>query len=350
MRVISFLKSQLPHKRTDKNHYGRFLGSFNFFRILSWNIFHPNRIINRILWNSFFNFYNLKIKKYLREGLDKNLFSKFSFFLDNGGVIIDNYFNVKKINNFLHEYENLIEDEKKLIINDDSNISEYRHIPLPLSQPLIDLWLDDELIKFIETFLNKKNIYAREYPRLIYTKYLLDEPLTSKSFDNNRFVNKKINGPYFWHVDHTAGLVNLHILLQDVDTDSTHMQFLPGSSKYLNSRSLYSDEVVSNFKNQPTNCVGKKGTVYFHQGNTLHKVLGRTNSDRLSLIFSFSKGAGIEMDCKKIAQAFSTNFDISKLSKKKRNILQGIYPLSGTNSLINQNLIKPKLSENSSDI
>ena len=317
MNVISFFKSLLPHKRPDKNHYGRFLGSFNIFRIISWNMFHPNRIINRLLWNTLFNFYSLKIKKYLREGIDKKLFSKFNFFLNNGGVIIDDYFNVQKINNFLHEYKNLIEDEKKLIINDDSNISEYRKISLPLSQPLLDLWLDDGLIKFIESFLNNKNIYAREYPRLIYTKYLLDEPLTSKGFDNNSFVNKKINGPYFWHVDHTAGHVNLHILLKDVDTYSTHMQFLPGSNNYLNSGSLYSDEVVDSFKNQPINCIGKKGTVYFHQGNTLHKVLGKNNSDRLSLIFSFSKGAGIEMDCRKIAQSFSTNFDLSKLSQKK---------------------------------
>lgn len=349
MSVISFFKNLLPHKRLDKNHYGRFLGSFNFFRIISWNMFHPNMIINRLLWNTLFNFYSLKIKKYLREGIDKKLFSKFNFFLNNGGVIIDDYFNVKKINNFLHEYKNRIEDEKKLIINDGINISEYRQMTLPLSQPLLDLWLDDELIKFIESSLNNKNIYAREYPRLTYTKYFLEEPLTSKGFVD-KLINKKINGPYFWHVDHTAGLVNLHVLLHDVDADSTRMQFLPGSNNYLNSRCAYSDEVVDSFKNQPINCIGKKGTVYFQQGNTLHKVIGKSNSERLTLNFSFSKGAGIEMSCRKIAQSFSTNFDLSKLSQKKRNILQGIFPLSRTNSLVNQNLIKPRFSENSSDI
>ena len=50
---------------------------------------------------------------------------------------------------------------------------------LYLSDSLIDLWLDDELVKFIECFIGNK-IYAREYPRLMYTKYMLDGHLTSK--------------------------------------------------------------------------------------------------------------------------------------------------------------------------
>ena len=100
-------------------------------------------------------------------------------------------------------------------------------------------------------------------------------------------------------------MISLHILLEDIDQKSTHMQYLPESNKYLNSRDLYSDESVESFKSDPVDCIGKKGTIYFHTGNTLHRVVGRKNSSRLGLIFSFSPGAGIEMDCRKISRAFS---------------------------------------------
>ena len=345
--IIKTLKKNLPHKKIDNDHYGQFLGSFNFLRILSWNIFHPNRIINRLLWNTFFVFLSSKIKKFSKEIKNKDLLNKFIFFIKNGGVVIENYFSEEKIDNFLNEYKGLIEEEKKKIINDNQNISQYHAMYLPLSQALIDLWLEDNMVKFIESYSGNK-IFAREYPRLIYTKYLADDELTSKNSHAGKYSNKKVNGPYFWHVDHASGHLNLHILLHDTSVEDSHMQFLPESNQYFNSRDLFSNEVVSKFKNKPIDCVGKKGTVYFHQGNTLHKVVGKKYSERLNLIFSFSKGARIEMNCEIIAKAFSGDFDINKLSKEKRNILKGIFPLNGSNDLINKNLVKPKFSEDSS--
>lgn len=344
MNILETIKKFIPHRQINEIHYGRFLGSFNFFRILSWNFFHPNRIINRILWNTFFTFPNTKIKKYSKKTNKENLINSFNFFIKNGGAILKNYFPTNKIDNFLHEYKNIIEEEKKLIKPEKENVSEHKIMYVPISQPLIDLWLDDSLIEFIKSSLGSK-IYAREYPRLIYTKYLLDESLTTKDYYSGKFENKKVNGPYFWHVDHAAGHVNLHVLLHDTNIENTHMQFLPGSNKYFNSRNLYSDEVIDRFKNKPLDCVGGKGSVYFHQGNTLHKVVGKKNSERLNLIFSFSKGARIEMDCNRIAKAFSGDFNVENLSKEKREILKGIFPLSTVNNLIKNDLRKPRLSE-----
>ena len=53
----------------------------------------------------------------------------------------------------------------------------------------------------------------------------------------------------------------------------------------------------------------------------------------------------MEVDCKRISKAFSKNFDIETLEKKKREILKGIYPVSGNYDLVNNNFLKPKFDE-----
>ena len=356
MGIINYFKSFTPHKVNDKKHYGKFIGSFNFIRLLSWNIFHPNRLINRFRWNTLFNYKSSKVKKYKKNLTqsgkeDGKLFNKLDSLISKGGLLVNEYFNNQKIENFLDEYKNLIDSEKKtfekgsdISQNNKNDIYYYQIINLHLSQALIDIWLDDNIIQFLEHYLGHK-IYAREYPRLVYTKYFLEDDLTSKDKYQGKYKNSNVNVPYFWHTDHTAGLISLHILLENIDLNSTHMQYLPESNKYLNTRDLYSDETVSSFKNKPVDCIGKKGTIYFHSGNTLHRVVGRKNSSRLGLIFSFSPGTGVEMDCEKISTAFSKKFNIENLTKKNREILKGIYPLTGGNDLVENNLVKPKFNE-----
>jgi|TARA_B100001063_G_C16727468_1_gene537288 hypothetical protein len=356
MKIINFLKSKLPHKIYDKSHYGKFLGSFDYIRIISWNFFHPYRIINRLRWNTLFSNSKLKIKKFknyiINSKLENDKLSdKLDALINNGGLLIEKYFDEKKIDNFLVEYKHLIDTEKEALdseINHNminkNNFYSYRIINLHLSNALIDVWLDDRIINFLEHYLGQK-VYAREYPRLVYTKYFFEKDLNSKDKHEGKYKNSDAKVPYFWHVDHSAGLVSLHILLEDISLNSTHMQYLPESNKYLNSRDLYSDETVEKFKNKPVDCIGKKGSIYFHTGNTLHRVVGKKNSSRLGLIFSFSPGTSMEIDCKRISKAFSTNFDIDALQKKKREILKGIYPLNGNYDLINSNFLKPKFDE-----
>tara|TARA_B100002019_G_scaffold269124_1_gene261643 strand:- start:63 stop:1142 length:1080 start_codon:yes stop_codon:yes gene_type:complete len=356
MQIRNFLKSILPHKRNDDNHYGKFLGSFNFFRILSWNIFHPTRMINRIRWNMFFNYSKTKQKKYKKfissNRLEKNKLSdKLGKLINDGGLIVQEYFDNQKIENFLNEYNHLIEKEKKHIennLNENSkfinNFYAYRVINLHLSKALIDIWLDENVTQFLEHYLGRK-IYAREYPRLVFTKYFYDEELTTRNEYLGKYKNSNVKVPYFWHTDHSAGLISLHILLADLDLSNTHMQYLPGSNQYLNSRDLYSDQTVGSFKNQPVNCIGKKGTIYFHTGNTLHRVVGRKNSSRLGLILSFSPGSGVEMDCERIAGAFANDFRIENLTKRQREILRGIYPEKGNYEFIKNNLKNPTFDE-----
>jgi len=348
--ILKKLKNILPHKIYDNFHYGKFLGSFNFLRIISWNLFHPNRILNRILWNTLFLNKKKKIKEFnLKSEISKNKISleKLDFFIENGGVLLNNFFSEKEIDEFLYEYKNLLITHKEKINQITGNeITIYKPIKLYLSKPLLDIWLNSDVVEFVKSFLGTEKIYAREYPRLIYTKYIYKNSITSKDDFNGVYKNLIINGPYFWHVDHTAGLVNFHVLLQDVnEISSAHMQFLSGSNKYFNSRDAYSDESVNNFKNKPINCVGKKGTIYFHQGNTLHRVVGRCNSERLGLIFSFSKGASIEFDPDHILSLMENKYDLGTLSKEKREILNGIIPKKRMIEIKNDKINSPKIGE-----
>lgn len=348
--VKKILKKILPHKIEDDYHYNQFMGSFNLLRIISWNIFHPNRILNRILWKTIFLKKKKKIANFnLKTSFLKNKIKseQLDFFLENGGVLIENFFTTQKINDFLAEYKDQISLEK---LKDESkylnSISLYNIIRLRLSKPLLEIWLNDDIIEFIKSFLGTDKIYAREYPRLVHTKYLYHDILTSRKMADGDYDKLKINGPYFWHIDHTAGLVNFHVLLEDVkDLTSTHMQFLPGSNKFFNSRDAYSDETIKKFKNKPIDCIGKKGSIYFHQGNTLHRVIGKKNSERLGLIFSFSKGAGIEFDSKHIADLLSGNYKFENLSIEKKQILSGIIPFNRMIEIRNDKINTSRLNE-----
>ena len=352
--TIKFLiKKILPHKIEDNYHYGKFLGSFNFFRLFFWNLFHPNRIFRRVAWKSLNNNKEKKIKIFNKKktiSFKKISTENLSYFLDNGGVLLKNFFSNKEIDNFLNEYRYLIGTKKEKKLNQEIRekkfVTEYHRIKLYLTKPLIDIWLNSEIIEFIKCFLDTDKIYAREYPKIIYTNYTYNEELKSKNMHNGKYDNLVVNGPYFWHVDHTAGLVNFHVLLQDIDDlTETHMQFLPGSNNFLNSRDLYSDETVDKFINKPFDCVGKKGTIYFHQGNTLHRVFAKKKSERLGLIFSFSKGAGIEFDPYEVVNLLSKKYQLEDLSKEQRQILGGILPEKCVIDIKNNNITSPKLNE-----
>ena len=48
-------------------YYGKYKGSFNFWRVFLWNLFHPGRVYNRLVFGQLFNFKNKKIKKLKNE-------------------------------------------------------------------------------------------------------------------------------------------------------------------------------------------------------------------------------------------------------------------------------------------
>ena len=333
--MLNKIKNYLPHKVEDEVHYGNYKGSFNFLRQLSWNIFHPYRLMNRIRWINFLKSNNKRKKEFKNELGIKNfpnsetysnelLEKKFNYYIDNGGAILEEFFPRKLIDQFHHDYKLIIENMKKLSEDDKKLHVIYKKKVLNLTNGLVKLWLNDRLLLFIKKSLDEK-VFAREYPVLYYSKNN-GFKITSKDIESQKSKGK-VEAPTGWHIDHTPGLTNLHILLDDIDEDSTHMEFLPGSNKYFNMTDGYSDETVQKFHNKPIKCIGKRGTVYFHNSNTLHRVVSKSNKDRLSLIFSFSPGSGISIDSKHISIALSSNFDLEILDHNKRKVLSALFPM-----------------------
>ena len=344
------IKNSLPHKVEDDFHYGSYKGSFDLIRQLSWNICHPYRMINRLRWINYFKSNNARKKEFKLELGKLNLannddysdelfVNKFEFYLDNGGAILDNYFPTNFIDQFYEDYKSIIDKMKKLNEEESKLHVVYKLQVLNLTNGLMKLWLDDKLLLFMKKSLNDK-IFAREYPMLYYSKNNGFD-ISSKSIEIQNSKNK-VKAPTGWHIDHTPGLTNLHILLEDIDEESTHMEFLPGSHKYFNMTDGYSDETVKKFPKKPIKCIGKKGTVYFHNSNTLHRVVSKSNKDRLSLIFSFSPGAGISIDSKHISIALSSKFNLDIINIDKRKVLSALFPLARSIEITDKKIINSK--------
>ena len=80
--------------------------------------------------------------------------------------------------------------------------------------------------------------------------------------------------------------------------------------------------------NKPVKCIGKKGTIYFHQGNTIHRFKSESKSNRLNLTLTFTAGSNILIFCDLISKCLSSGFDLNKLDVYQRRILRGIFPLN----------------------
>ena len=315
-----------------KYYYGELKGSFNYWRIFIWNIFNPGRLFNRLKYGQLIksisfrkSLFQKKLNKLNNANVFKNNYSdellskKFDNLINKGGVVIENYFSSEKIEKFLNKHQFEIE---KIKYYDPHNSAGNNQDNLLLTDELLELWLDPRLMLMISSFHNR-DVLARYYPNIIYT--VCKEDLGSREIFERKI---KTNVAEFWHADHSV-LFNLHILLDDIDEKDSHMQFIPRSQKYLNSSYSYSDEVVEELGIDPVKCVGKKGTVYMHGGNTLHKLrMINSKKNRLVLHLEFTAGSNILLDCNVISKCLANGFDLNKISSDQRNILKGIFPKS----------------------
>ena len=99
----------------------------------------------------------------------KELENALSNLVNLGGCVIPNYFSKDKINEFLKENEILI---KKMREYKSDQIS-YNIELLKISQKLVEIWLDNNLINLIRSFLTT-DIFARNYP--IYITHMFQRP------------------------------------------------------------------------------------------------------------------------------------------------------------------------------
>lgn len=300
----------------DNNH----LGTFNFWRLFFYNIISPGRTFNRFKFGQL----GKNKKKLIKE------FNKCEFHTNNdiskedlrsalidlnnvGGCVIKNYFSKDLIDKFLIENKDLITNIKNF---ESENIS-YKTKILKLSDTVIKLWLDKNLVNIIKVFLSTK-VYARNYPYMYYT-------FVPKEINENKIINSKAASA--WHVDHSV-LFNLHVLLEDINENETCMEILPGSHKSLNIASKYSNSVVEKYSAEKIKCFGPKGTIYMHTGNVVHRLKPVAGKNRLNLHFEFSPGSNILLNSKNLKECLDTDFDIDKLENSQKEILKVIFPLT----------------------
>ena len=256
-------------------YYGELLGSFSYWRLFLWNLKNPGRLFNRIRYGQLFKFNSIRKSDFKKKLLvlkenniisenytDNDLLDKFEELLNTGGVVIQSFFSESKVEKFLEKHK--LEVEKIKNFNPTSCAGNNQD-DLVISDELINLWLDPHMIQLISSFHGKDAI-SRYYPSILYT-------VTKEKLDSRSIYEKKIktNVAEFWHADHSV-LFNMHILLNDINESDAHMQYIPGSNKFPNSSNSFSDEVIKKLGIEPIKCIGKKGTVYMHSGNTLHKL------------------------------------------------------------------------------
>ena len=115
----------------------------------------------------------------------------------------------------------------------------------------------------------------------------------------------------------------MFVLLKDVSEKDTCMEIAPGTHKYFNSALNYSEETVNDYV-EPVKCIGKKGSIHIHLGNTLHRLKPVAGTSRISLRTLFTPGPNIYLNCDDISKCLSSGFELDKLNDSERKILEGI--------------------------
>ncbi len=329
-----------------KLYYGEYKGSFDLLRIISWLTLHPGRLNNLLKFGQLFKFNSLRKLKFqqrIQHNLNisqnslytvSDLKNKFEYFCKNGAVILDNYFKDDVIDAFLFKYNHITEEFNKKNsssslkdIKTDFNLSEVAY--LPLSEELNDLWLDSSILTFIKSAYGQKigdHIYARNYPTALFT-VISNDLIGSRFRHQNKIagLSDQHKGPYYWHPDHSV-LLNVHILLDDLDEDDPHMEFIPTKKNFLTMKHCYSDEIIEKNNLKPIKCIGKKGTVYIHAGSTIHRLKLKKGSRRV-LHFEFTAGSNILYDSTNLIKCLGNGFNLDEISQEKREVLKGIFPL-----------------------
>lgn len=131
-----------------------------------------------------------------------------------------------------------------------------------------------------EFFLNK--IFTKELFLLIKSYYGKDFSLRNRPhlrLDLKEFRKEEKEHNYF-HLDHCERQVHMVILLNDLNENSTHTQYIPETNKkswvFVNEERKRDDfkKIVSKYKNQfgVKKIIGKRGDVFlFDAGNGLHR-------------------------------------------------------------------------------
>lgn len=303
---------------SNKANYGPYKGSSNTYNIFLWNIIYPGRLFNRFRGSTLIKKKFDRKFYYLKSNDEYNFWKKkFEEFNEDGCVIFENYFDPNTIDSLYKKYKDQFKHQSDTI---DQNRTKSSSVYLKITQELINIWLDDNLIGLMKNF-STDDLLARNYPVAVLHKNF-DEQISSHSKYKQNIKSSYADD---WHIDH-SNLITMHVILKDITENDICMEFLPKSKRFFNQTYLYSDEEIKKIA-IPKKCIGKKGTVYIHYGNTIHRMRTKNNSSRFQLHFEFTSKTNVLLDSKKISETITEGFDFN-IEPKKRNICRGIYPLS----------------------
>lgn len=197
-----------------------------------------------------------------------------------GVLIVENCFSQNEINNFLKLNQEInprlhtSQEEKNL------NYMSQNKKQIPLKKNIF--LLDPRIIDTIESAYSDEKINEKIYIR---------RP-TFFTYFNATEINTQDNWTSGWHVDFPTQITT-HIILEDLNKESTRMQVLPLTKELLLIPGKHYDinYYYRDFEKYILDCVGPKGTLYIHTGNTLHRNYPVYNTDRFlwSQIYTIDK-------------------------------------------------------------
>ncbi len=308
-------------KEYKKNYYG----SFSFWRLLMINIAKPGRLLNRLRYGQLFRNHKKSKDLFQTNYLDnkennisdikkEKLLKALDDLVKYGGCVIPEYFSSKEID----QLKEINKDKINSLTKDQQDKNINNNDILPLSPELIKIWLDDSILSLIKAFFGT-TVYARNYPCAIYTK------VASNYKDMDSAEVKRMHWAKDWHVDHSV-LFNMHVILEDINKEGARMQILKSSDKFHHYGSNFSDELIENQNFEKIECFGKKGTVYLHSGNVVHRFKAVPGTDRLLTHFEFSPGSNILLNTKGIVKSLNNGYDLDKLGNKQMEIIYPLFP------------------------
>ena len=194
-------------------------------------------------------------------------------------------------------------DELKKITNQlkvDSNLPNPNKFGFSLT--LLDINSDFFLKKIFkkELFLLIKSYYGKKFS-------LRNRPHLRLDLKEFRKEEKEHN---YFHLDHCERQVHMVILLNDLDENSTHTQYIPETNKknwlFVNEERKREDfqKLVSKYKEQygVKKIIGKRGDVFlFDAGNGLHRACYGDTRGMIKLMWAqFRKYPGTECNCSEL--------------------------------------------------
>lgn len=248
------------------------------FIILRDILFHPKLLFLRLTRNTVK--FNSIVPNSIFKKIDKNKIKEIKIDSNNflrddlikvgseilkkyGLVIIENAFDPKTVDDFVVVSNKYIQNDKLKSKETNKYLNQnLDKIPLIKDKFILSDIISKTIDLSCKNDLNKKNefAYARQYP--IVTKF-------TPSGENT-----KSNWTSGWHVDFPTQFTAT-VLLEDLGPNCTRMQALP-CTKFLplipgKHYDISPSVKKKDFENKIIDIYGPKGTLYIHDGNTLHR-------------------------------------------------------------------------------